>query len=189
MTKSSRKDPAREAWERARDQMDRAFRQADEALDRAFGPVEREERHRRRAARRAARRAYRRSDLPKSRSRLYRDPENGRVMGVLAGLADYMGVRVGVLRCLFILGCLFGWFIPFVPAYFIAGFLLEPKPDDLYEDASEEAFWRSVRRAPDYTTHDLKQKLAAVDRRIQEMEAYLTSKRFRLDRELKGLEG
>ena len=179
MTRSEHRDPERSAFERAHEKMDRAFRRAEEELDRAFAH---HGRRRRRHARKAA-------AGPKSRSRLYRDPENGKVMGVLAGLADYMGVRVGVLRCLFILGCLFGWFIPLVPAYFIAGFLLEPKPEDLYEDAEEEEFWRSVRRAPDYTTQDLKRKLAAVDRRIQEMEAYLTSKRFRLDRELKGLEG
>ncbi len=183
MTRSDRNDPDRAAWERAQEQMERAFRRAEQEIDRAFSHGRRRRRHGSRKRRRAHHAG------PKSRSRLYRDPENGKVMGVLAGLADYMGVRVGVLRCLFILGCLFGWFIPLVPAYFIAGFLLEPKPADLYEDAEEEAFWRSVRRAPDYTTQDLKRKLAAVDRRIQEMEAYLTSRRFRLDRELKGLEG
>ena len=152
MTRSEHRDPERSAFERAHEKMDRAFRRAEEELDRAFAH---HGRRRRRHARKAA-------AGPKSRSRLYRDPENGKVMG---------------------------WFIPLVPAYFIAGFLLEPKPEDLYEDAEEEEFWRSVRRAPDYTTQDLKRKLAAVDRRIQEMEAYLTSKRFRLDRELKGLEG
>ncbi len=180
MTRFDHDDPDRAAWERAQEQVERAFRRAEDEFERAFG-------HRRRR-RRHSRRHRRTMSGPKSRSRLYRDPDNGKFMGVLAGLADYMGVRVGVLRCLFILGCLFGWFIPLVPAYFIAGFLLEPKPADLYEDAAEEAFWRSVRRAPDYTTQDLKQKLTVVDRRIQEMEAYLTSKRFRLDRELKGLE-
>lgn len=179
MTRSERRDPESRAFERAQEQMERAFRRAERELDRAFA-------HTRRRRRRGASTTV---TGPKSRSRLYRDPANGKVMGVLAGLADYMGVRVGVLRCLFILGCIFGWFVPLVPAYFIAGFLLEPKPEDLYEDEEEEAFWRAVRRAPDYTTQDLKRKLAAVDRRIQEMEAYLTSQRFRLDRELKGLEG
>lgn len=121
-------------------------------------------------------------------SRLYRDPEHGKCMGVLAGLADYLGVRVKFLRIAFILGCVFGWFIPLVPGYFILGFLLEPKPTDLYEDEEEEIFWRSVRARPEDTTVDLKQRLKRIDRRIQEMEAFLTSRRFRLDRELRGLE-
>ncbi len=144
----------------------------------------------RRRRRRTRRRRYEPGTGPMAgrRSRLYRDPEHGKCMGVLAGLADYLGVRVKFLRIAFILGCVFGWFIPLVPGYFVLGFLLEPKPADLYEDEEEEIFWRSVRARPECTTVDLKQRLKRIDRRIQKMEACLTSSRFRLERELRGLE-
>ncbi len=124
-----------------------------------------------------------------SPNKLYKDPANGKIMGVCAGLADYTGIKANVIRCLFVIGLLLGWFLPLVPIYFILGFVLDPKPAGLYRDAEEESFWRTVRTRPDHMAADMKRRFRAIDRRLQGLESYVTSKRFGLDRDLRNLEG
>ncbi len=167
-----------------------------------------------------------------SRPKLYRNTRDARIMGVCAGLADYLDVRVCVVRFLTIVGCIMsgGWLIAL---YFVVGFILDPKPDHLYDDDDEREFrreeaaearrrpsrrerrrerrdsrrerWqaRRDRRAersdrkywqkanpstPDYDTGDIRRRFDEVEKRTQKLEAYMTSKKFRLDRELRGLE-
>lgn len=153
-----------------------------------------------------------------SKPRLYRNTRDARIMGVCAGLADYLDVRVGVVRFLTIVGCIMsgGWAI-FL--YFVVGLILDPKPDYLYEEDDEREFRReeaahSRRRpsrrerrreqraaraerrywqkanpsTPDYDTRDIRRRFDEVEKRTQKLEAYMTSKKFRLDRELRGLE-
>jgi phage shock protein C len=109
-------------------------------------------------------------------------------MGVCAGIADYLDIKVGVVRVLVVLGALVTgiWF--FAIAYFILGFVLDPMPRDLYQDEREEEFWKQTRKAPDYTAAELRRRFRDIERRTSDMEAYMTSKRFRLERELKSLE-
>jgi phage shock protein C len=120
-------------------------------------------------------------------NRLYRDMRNAKVMGVCAGIADYFDIKVGVIRFLAILALIFtgGWAI--VP-YVLMGFMLDKKPEGLYERPLEDEFWRTARTKPDYTSADLRRRYDEVERRTRDLEAYITSKRFRLDRELRGLE-
>src|ERR1700753_2005518 len=79
---------------------------------------------------------------------LYRDPQNGKIAGVCAGLAAYFGVKVGGLRVALILLSVFGFFGPVVVAYIVLAVLLHPKPAHLFKDKDDEAFWRSVVRRP-----------------------------------------
>ncbi len=124
----------------------------------------------------------------KSPTRLYKDPRRGKFMGVCAGIADYFDIKICVVRILTVVAALITgiWFI--VLAYFILGFMLDPKPRDLYEDDKEEEFWKQTRKAPDYSAAELRRRFRDVERRTAEMEAYVTSKRFRLERELNALE-
>tara|TARA_R110002096_G_scaffold390989_3_gene585494 strand:- start:369 stop:758 length:390 start_codon:yes stop_codon:yes gene_type:complete len=124
----------------------------------------------------------------KSPTRLYKDPRRGKIMGVCAGIADYFDIKVGVVRFLTVITALVTgiWFV--VIAYFILGFTLSPKPRDLYEDDKEEEFWKQTRKAPDYSAAELRRRFRDVERRTAEMEAYMTSKRFKLERELNALE-
>lgn len=120
---------------------------------------------------------------------LYKDPKNGKLMGVCAGLADYTGVKTNYIRLALVLGAVFGFFVWIVIGYLILGFVLEPKPEGLYADAEEECFWREVRKRPQATSADLRRRFRDIDERVRRMESYVTSKRFKLDRELKDLEG
>ena len=128
------------------------------------------------------------TSFKKRPTKLYKDPRRGKCMGVCAGIADYLDIKVGVVRVLTVIGALVTgiWF--FVIAYFVLGFVLDPKPRDLYEDEKEEEFWKQTRKAPDYTAAELRRRFRDIERRTSDMEAYMTSKRFRLERELKSLE-
>lgn len=124
----------------------------------------------------------------KSPTRLYKNPHNGKIMGVCAGVADYFGITTTPIRVLTVIGM----FTPLsgfiLIGYFVLGFALSPKPVDLYEDEQEEEFWKQTRKSPDYTAADMRRRFRDIDRRTCDMEAYMTSKRFRLERELRALE-
>ena len=74
--------------------------------------------------------------------RLYRNPKRGWFAGVCAGLADYFGVSTGVVRLLTFVSALMFTF-PTVVSYVAAAFILQRRPERLYADRREEAFWRS----------------------------------------------
>ncbi len=157
-----------------------------------------------------------------NQNKLYRNTRDSKVMGVCAGLADYLDVRVCVVRCMTIIGILVsgGWLIAL---YVVMGFVLDPKPDHLYErdderqarrrggyedrerksyrqrrserrgerraERADRKYWQKANPSyPDYDTKHLRRRFDDIEKRMQGMEAYMTSKKFRLDRELRGLE-
>ena len=122
-----------------------------------------------------------------SPTKFYRIPERGKVMGVCAGIADYFDIRLSVVRVLVIIGTIMSGIWPGVIMYFVAGFILEPKPRDLYRDEEEEKFWRQTRSEPDVTTAELRRRFRDLKRRTGELESYLTSRRFKLEREIESL--
>lgn len=121
-------------------------------------------------------------------NKLYKDRRNSRWLGVCAGVADYFDVRPGVVRLLTVIGALMTGIWGLLIAYLILGFVLERKPEEMYERPEEDEFWRQARTRPEYTAVDLRRRFEDIERRTRDMEAYVTSKRFRLDRELRELE-
>ncbi len=121
------------------------------------------------------------------RNRLYRNPHTGKIKGVCAGIADYLGVDVWLIRgglivALFMTG---PWVIL---GYIIAAWILDDAPDDLFESDAEEEFWRNVRREPSGTAHDLRHKFRELERRLRGMEAHVTSAEFELNRQFRDLD-
>lgn len=122
-----------------------------------------------------------------SAQRFYRDRRNGKVMGVCAGIADYFGWNVTVIRILAIIALF--WFMPAtLLVYFVLGFLLPVKPDKLYDWDTDDEYWRSVRRSAASTFSDLRHRFREFDMRMQRMETYVTSRQYDLDREFRDLE-
>jgi phage shock protein C len=121
-------------------------------------------------------------------TKLYRIPSEGKCMGVCAGIADYSDVNVTAIRILFVIALFMSGIFPAIFVYFLVGILLDVKPADMYEDEKEEEFWRETRKSPDTTAADMRKRFRDIERRTNEMEAYMTSKRFRLERELRALE-
>lgn len=121
-----------------------------------------------------------------SRNKLYRDPKNGMIRGVCAGIADYFGISVGIVRVAAVAGVFF-FSLPVVIGYLIMGFALNPKPDGLYKSSDEEVFWRRTRVDPSRTVSEIQHKFREVERRIRDAEAYVTSSEFKLNRDFKEL--
>lgn len=117
------------------------------------------------------------------RTRFYRDKLNGKLLGICAGIADYTGVDVTVVRVAVVLLTLMGAGI-IIPAYIIAGFLAPAKPAQLYADRDEQRFWQGVRQSPGRTTREVRAKFRDLDRRLAEVEQFYVSSNPRLRAEI-----
>lgn len=117
------------------------------------------------------------------RNRLYRNRQRGLLAGVCAGISDWTGFNLTALRVITVLLA-----IPFtaviIIGYLALALLLPIMPEDLYRDKDEETFWRETRRAPSDTVSQLNQRFRALDRRLQKLEAWLTSREYRIRQEL-----
>lgn len=71
---------------------------------------------------------------------LYKDSEDGILMGVCAGIANYFDVSRNGTRLFVVIAALF-MFWPVVIAYFVAGFVLKHRPL-CYCGRNERDFWR-----------------------------------------------
>ena len=120
------------------------------------------------------------------RTTLYRDKQNGKLMGVCSGIADYTGVNAFWVRlgALLLIGMTAGWIIPL---YFIAGFLLNKKPQHLYVDQEETKYWQRVRQSPKRTAREIKANFRDIDRRLDEVETYYVTSNPRLSAEIERL--
>lgn len=124
---------------------------------------------------------------PPSRTRFYRDKKNGKVMGVCAGIADYTGFDVTLVRILFVAAILMGGGA-LIPVYFIAGWLAPDKPGELtVSDPEEQRFWQSVRASPSKTARAIHSQLREIDRRLGDIESYVMTENRSLAREIEQL--
>ena len=124
---------------------------------------------------------------PPSRTRFYRDKRNGKVMGICAGIADYTGFDVSLVRIAMI-AAVFLSSGSSLPVYFIAGWIAPDKPRELEtSNVEERQFWQSVRRSPARTARDLRLQLKDIDRRLGDVESYVTTENRTLAREIEQL--
>ena len=120
-------------------------------------------------------------------TRFYLDKKNAKWAGVCAGIADYTGIDVNVVRAGFVLGT-FMSAGNLLLGYWIIAWVSPKKPGALYhEDKERKKFWQDVRRSPRFTVRDVRSRLRQVDRRLADAEAYLTSSHGRLAREIEQL--
>lgn len=119
--------------------------------------------------------------------RFYRDPANGKIMGVCAGIADYFSWNLTWVRVLAVIALL--WLnVITVIVYVALGMLLPIKPERPYDWDTGEEYWRSVRRSANATFREVRQRFREMDQRLQRMEAHVTSRRYDLDRRFRDLE-
>ena len=99
------------------------------------------------------------SSQPPSRTRFYRDTANGKVMGVCAGIADYTGMDVNLVRVMLLAAIVLGSGSPIL-IYFIAGWMTPKKPRELISgDAEEQRFWQGVRASPTQTARNIRSRI------------------------------
>jgi phage shock protein C len=127
------------------------------------------------------------SNQPASRTRFYRDKRHGKVLGVCAGIADYTGFDITLIRICMI-AALFLSSGSIIPIYFIAGWISPTKPRDLdYVDREDERFWQGVRASPARGARDIRSRFRDIDRRLADIESYVTSENRSLASEIEQL--
>lgn len=127
------------------------------------------------------------STQPPSRTKFYLDKKNGKVMGVCSGIADYTGFDVTLIRIMLIAGIVIGGGA-LIPVYFIAGWITDDQPRELaVEDREEQKFWQGVRASPTRSARDIRSRLRDVDRRLADIESYVTTENRSLAKEIERL--
>lgn len=147
---------------------------------------------------------------------LHRDPEKGRIAGVCAGLAEYFGLETWLVRILTVTGffLLAGPFM--IVAYIAAWFILDKKPGSKEKgDILKHHFGPKMRRGkgwhnefneaesdkkvevksrvwqagepPRQAFFDIKQKFKRIEGRLRNVETYVTSSEYQLNREINKL--
>jgi phage shock protein C len=140
---------------------------------------------------------------------LYRNTREGKIAGVAAGLADYWDIAPWVVRLMWVVAFLFTGTLA-LWVYIGAWIFLAPRPtrrradgsyssEPEYEDGEVEMEYdekyhdyrpRKVFRYSDSSSVRLKRARERLDgalRRVENMESYVTSRQFELNRELSKL--
>ena len=115
------------------------------------------------------------------------DKRNGKFMGVCSGIADYTGLDVTLVRIMFVSAVVMsGGSV--LPLYFVAGFIAEDQPRELaLGDKEEQRFWQGVRASPTRTARNIRSHLRDIDRRLGDIESYVTTENRSLAREIEQL--
>ncbi|MFC4291964.1 envelope stress response membrane protein PspC [Sphingorhabdus arenilitoris] len=120
-------------------------------------------------------------------TRFYLDKMNAKWKGVCAGIADYTGVDVLWVRLGAIMLTLMGGFPWTFIAYFLAAWMADKKPIDMYSDEQDKKFWQGVRQSPARTTRGIKSRFRAIDNRLADLEMYYVSSNKQLADEIDSL--
>jgi phage shock protein C len=143
------------------------------------------------------------ADQTYSSRAFYRSTDRAVLGGVCAGVADYFGFNLCVLRFLAIIA--FVCAMPMaVIAYLAAVFLIPARPGTGQERAPrprrktrrERKFERKQARrearqqeyaVPNEAAIEVRDKCQSLDKRLAELEKHITSSRYQLDREIRNL--
>ena len=124
---------------------------------------------------------------PPSRTRFYRNKRAGKVNGICAGIADYTGLDVTLVRIALILAIVLGAGA-LLPVYFIAGWIADDQPREIAtDDKDERKFWQGVRASPGQSARDIRGRMREIDRRLADIEVYVTTENRSLAREIEEL--
>ena len=120
---------------------------------------------------------------------LYRDPENAKLGGVCAGIAEYFDIEVWIVRLLVVSAFLFtaGFFV--AVAYVMAYFMLDKIPEK--QQWQQNAYKKHKVKKKAWQTGDSAQKildnisieLDQIQQNIEQMEDYVTSFEYKINRE------
>lgn len=102
--------------------------------------------------------------------KLWRIPQQGKVKGVCAGIAQYLDIPVRLVRIIVVLSLFFGLFVFTVVTYFILSWVLDPMP---YGAESEEQ-----PATAHQLLNQLSQELQSGEGRLRDVERYVTSETF-----------
>jgi len=138
---------------------------------------------------------------------LYLNTDNSKICGVCSGVADYFNLETWIVRILAISFLLFSGGTVIL-AYFVASFILEPKPgskrtsrcnkrtsrkdNENIQDqnakyrASVKDVWKRS-SSPSNALQHAESKFEAMEDKLQKIESYVTSKKYQLDKAFESL--
>ena len=123
-----------------------------------------------------------------SRTKFYLDRRNKKYQGVCAGIADYTGFDVTLVRVATVILTLMGGFPWTLIAYWLTSWLAKDKPREIADDTPEETkFWQGVRASPGRTVRDVRSRFRDLDRRLADIETHVTSGNMSLANEIEKL--
>lgn len=124
---------------------------------------------------------------------LYRDPINGKLSGVCAGLANYFGLEVWLVRIMVISAALLGGSFLVILAYLAMTFMIEKQPrryvDELkskQKHTLKQKPWEQG-QTPEFLLNTLESDFEKIERDVRNIEAYVTSDTFKVNREFKNM--
>ena len=127
------------------------------------------------------------STQPPSRTSFYLDKRNGKIMGVCSGIAAYTGLDVTLVRIGMVAAIILGSGA-LLPVYFITGWIANDQPREIATDNKDERkFWQGVRASPSQSARDIRGRMRDIDRRLAEIEQYVTTENRSLAREIEEL--
>ena len=127
------------------------------------------------------------STQPPSRTKFYLDKRHSKFMGVCSGIADYTGLDVTLVRIMFV-SAVFMSGGSVLPLYFIAGFIADDQPRELVlDDREDQRFWQGVRQSPRRSARDIRSRMRDIDRRLADIESYVTTENRSLAHEIEQL--
>ncbi len=123
------------------------------------------------------------------RTRFYLDKQNRKWSGVCAGIADYTGIDVTLdpHRAAWSSPC---WAASPGRSSLIGsspGWRRQSRFHSYETDPVEQKFWQGVRANPRRTARDVRSRFRDIDRRLADVETYVTSSNSRLAREIEQL--
>lgn len=130
--------------------------------------------------------------------RLYRSSSRGKIAGVCAGLADYLNIQPFVIR----LGVAFAFFVAMpvtLVAYIAAAAILPARPDPVQPPGTGhpgQTVWgqnpwappAAHAETPAQTLQGLRDRLRTAEKRVVNLEAYVATTEFELNRAIRNLD-
>ena len=127
------------------------------------------------------------STQPPSRTRFYLDKRHKKLMGVCAGIANYTGLDVNLVRIGLVVSIFFSSGA-LIPVYFIAGWIANDEPREIAAETREERqFWQGVRASPTQSAREIRSKMRDINRRLADIEYYVTTENRSLANEIEQL--
>ncbi|NGY03427.1 envelope stress response membrane protein PspC [Solimonas terrae] len=127
-----------------------------------------------------------------SLSSMRRYPEDGWIAGVCAGIADYFGWSVKLIRVLVIIAFVFSGFFPLGVVYIALWYLMDPADAGMTMSATPTRRAGSSpghsRMEPGVTPDAARARFDRLERRLRQIEACVTQEELELRREFKNLE-
>lgn len=124
---------------------------------------------------------------------LYRDPVNGKVTGVCAGIANYFEMEIWLVRILVISAALLGGTFLVVLVYFALTLMLEKPPQAYCEQQQKQQghklksrHWQQGESASQ-VLQNLSLEFDHLEKSVRHIEAYVTSEAYKVDKAFKEL--